>query len=213
MKQKNAQGHVEMIISFVMFAGAIIFIFMVINPISKNKETSSIGDKIQRTLIENISTNIGKVYAIANESGGCYNVSYFISLYGNNFREIQDKDNPAIYTVYFSPIFEKYAPNNQDTCQHDSLTAYANERVIIYEFIKDLKLNYNNDYNSLRKQLKLTDNFLFSVYNIEGMKIEELSVDRNIPSGINVESYELPIRVINQSADIKPYILKINAWE
>jgi hypothetical protein len=214
MKQKNAQGHVEMIISFVMFVGAVMFIFMYINPISKNQETFSISDKIQGVLIENISTSMGKVYVIANESNGCYNISEFILSYGNNFREVQDSQNPRVYVIYFSPLFDHNAPHNLNDCPETNytLTAYSNERVIFYEYIQDLKLNYDNDYNNLKKQLGITNDFLFSVYDLKGTKIEEISVDKNIPSGINVESYELPIRVINRSADINPYILKINAW-
>lgn len=213
MKEKNAQGHVEMIISFVMFAGAIIFIFMYINPLSRNQETFSISDRIQKTLIENISTNIGKVYAIANETNGCYSVKDFILSYKDNFREVQDKNNLRLYTIYFSPVFTPNAPHNNENCQNYSLTAYSNERVIFYEYIKDLKLSYNSNYTDIKKQLRITNDFSFSIYDIDKNKIDEISVNKSIPFGVNVESYELPIRVINQSAGVTLYILKINAWD
>lgn len=214
MKEKNAQGHVEMIISFVMFAGAIIFIFMFINPIARNQETFTISDRIQRILVENMSTSIGKVYVVTNQSNGCYNISEFIPSYGNNFREVQDKTNLKVYTIYFSPLFNHNAPHNLIDCPQSNytLTAYSNERVIFYQYIKTLKLNYNN-YSEIKNQLRMTNDFSFSVYNLQGTKIEEISVNKSIPFGINVESYELPIRVINESADVTPYMLRINAWD
>ncbi|MFA5258984.1 MAG: hypothetical protein WC979_08270 [Candidatus Pacearchaeota archaeon] len=213
MKQKKAQGHVEVIISFAMFAGAMIFIFMFINPISRNEESFSISNKVQQALIENISSSIGKVYAVSNESGGCYSVKDYILSYGDNFREIQDSENPRVYVIYFSPLFEKNAPHNSDDCKTHNLTTFSVERVVFYEYIENLKSNYNDQYGSLKTQLGLTNDFSFSVYDLEEVKIEELSVNKSLPMGINIESYELPIRVINKYAEIKSYIIKINAWE
>jgi len=213
MKQKNAQGHVEVIISFAMFAGAIIFIFMFINPIARNEESFSISNKVQQALVENISSSIGKVYAISNQPNGCYSIRDYVSSYGDNFREIQDIQNPRIYIIYFSPIFEKSSPHNNYNCTSYNLTTFSTERVVFYEYIESLKSNYNDRYGDLKTQLGLTNDFSFSVYTLEGIKLEELSVNRSLPVGINIESYELPIRVINKYAEIKSYIIKINAWE
>ena len=82
---------------------------------------------------------------------------------------------------------------------------------VIYDKIIDLKNAYTV-YDNLKKSLGITNDFLFKTKDLVGTEIEELSVNRNIPQGINVESREIPIRVINNSGQIQELILNIRVW-
>jgi len=210
MKSKHAQSHVEIILSFVIFIGFLLFVFMFMNPFAKT-EPVYIMDNIQKAIIDEISSEIGKLSAITNGSS-CYSIPAYLTIeYGNNFKEVPE-DNKK-YVIYFSDIFEK---EGIISCSDDplnyTLATYSQEEIVVYGKIIDLKTDYENDYNNLKKSLGMTNDFLFKTKNMVGEEITELSVDRKIPKGINVEAREIPIRVINSDGDILELILNIKAW-
>jgi len=131
-----------------------------------------------------------------------------INEYGSNFTEVQE--NEKKYVIYFSnEIFS----GGKKTCGNNlnyTLGTYSKEKIAVYEKIKDLNNNYDLNYSGLKSRLGITNDFLFSVNDLIGN--EKIGVDKKIPSGIDVEAREIPIRVINSSGQIQELILKIRAW-
>lgn len=212
VNSKRSQSHVEMIISFVIFIGFLLFIFIFLNPFARTKEPDYIMDNAQKAIINNMTENIGKLSIILNDSGTCYNFSE--SDYDGNYFEVNDGRK---YTIYFSDIFANYETKKEDDCGKGNYTwgVYSREDMVVYEKIQKLKENYeksNEDYNNLKKSLRITNDFLFKTRDFAGNGIDALSLNKNIPEGINVVSRELPIRVINNSGHIQELVLNIRVW-
>ena len=95
-----------------------------------------------------------------------------------------------------------------------TLGIYSKEKIIINNSINLLKTNYESDYDDLKLSLGITNDFLFEIRDLLGNKIPELSVDyaEKIPTGINIEVREIPIRVININGQIQELVLYIKAW-
>lgn len=207
-KETKAQSHVEMMLSFVIFIGALIFIFIFLNPFAKTGEKVSIIDDIQKIVVKNMSSEIGKL-SVIGDSGI---VDYAFPLeYGNNFVEVQETfSNPIKCQLYFSDVFGA----GTQTCQFTSyaLGVYSKEEIIVWDKIISLKQNYETDYNGLKSLLDISDDFSFSFKNIGGGEIGVLSVSKDPPVGVNVESKDFPVRVIDSLGNINELILNIRVW-
>lgn len=214
---KKSQAHVEMIISFVLFIGAIVFIFIFLNPVAQPKLTTSMMNEIKKTVIQNMSSNIGKLSIVTNETGvgECYNFNP--ADYSNdNYLEIQD--DPIYlrkYTIIFSDIFDtSYAPKKNNDCDPENYTigTYTEESIINYDKISETKVSYESDYNSLKKSSGINYDFSFNFRNLNRVEISELSVSKNIPLGTERDSKDILVRVIDDSGNIQELILNIRAW-
>ena len=208
MKNKKAQSHVEMMLSFVIFVGALIFIFIFLNPFAKTADKISVIDDIQKVLIKDIGSEIGKL-SVIGDSGT--NPPTIPSGYGNNFIEVQETfSNPIKCNLYFSNDFGVGTQN----CQFNSyiLGVYSKEEMIVWGKITILKTNYDADYSGLKSSLGISEDFSFSFKNIGGGEVGALSVSKNPPVGVNVESKDFPVRVINSLGNINELILNIKVW-
>ena len=227
-KSKRSQGHVEVILSMTLFVGFLIFMFIFLNPTFRTKQELPIKD-VQDKIIENISSRIGKLSVIVNKTDeadkDCYSLKNFSKdvndKYDNNFIEIHDSGNSRRYTIYYGEmnlfdtnLIGKISCINTEKPKNEwnfSLGNYVEENMIVHQKIKELRDEYENNYNDLKESLNIGD-FSFKVKNLDGDFIAELGVDKKIPENINVASKDIPIRVINSQGDIKEFILNIKTW-
>jgi hypothetical protein len=212
IKNTRGQGHVEMILSFVLFVGALIVLFIFINPFAKTEEVSVI-EGIQERIIDEISLEIGRLSAIVeNEAIDCYSLSGLS--YGANYIEKQDSNNLRKYDIYFS---DNFGPGSISCAglagTSYSLGTYSIEKMIGYNKTEDLVTDYNEDYEVLKQELGITSEFVFSFTNLLGVVDSDLAVSKQPPTGVNVEAKEFPVRVIDNNADIQELILNIRAWD
>lgn len=209
---KNAQGHVEMIISFLLFVGVIILLFIFLNPISQPESDTLTIDNVKETLIKNMSSDIGKLSIITNETGinECYN---FNSVdYPEKYIEVAEA--PRKYTILFSDTFSSSnAPRKYQLCNSGGyiLGSYSEEKIIVYDRVISIRDSYNSGYSLLKKSLGISNDFSFSFRNFNGSEISNLSVSKNFPSGER-KSEDIPVRIINSSGNIQELILNIMAW-
>ena len=208
-KNKLAQGHIEMMLSFTIFVGFLLFVFIFMNPFAQAK-SNQIMSYIQQSVINEITGEVGKLSIIVNSTNDCYD-DFDVSIYGDNFIEVSDT-NPRKYTIYYNNIF---GVGGTPSCSANpgrnySIGTYSKERIVIYEKIQELRTNYTNNYEGLKTSLGILNEFAFELKRMDGGV--ELSVDRAVPAGIDAESANIPIRVINSQGIIKEYILNIRAW-
>lgn len=210
-KSKLSQGHVEIILSFALFVGALIFLFLIINPFAEIKEVSIMGN-IKKNIIDEVSLEIGKLSIITNQVGSCYNFNR--GDYPGNYQEFDEGDRK--YNIYFGEIFSDYAPIKEGGCSANnySLGIYSKEKIIVYSKIQDFVSIYNSDtdYENLKLSWGIVNDFSFKFKDFENKVISELSVSRNIPEGLNVNAVEFPVRVINDQGKILELILNIRGW-
>lgn len=208
IKSKRSQGHIEVMLSFVIFVGFLLFVFMFLNPFAKTKSNQVIKN-IQESVINEISDEIGKLSIIVNKTTDCYDNSKVL-IYGDKF--IEKSEVPRKYTIYYNNIF---GTGGIPSCSAElgrnySIGTYSKEKIVIYEKVQELKSNYTENYEDLKTSLGILNEFIFELKKIDGGV--EIGVNKNIPAGIEVESVNIPIRVINSKANISEYILNIRTW-
>jgi hypothetical protein len=214
-----------MIISMTLFIGALIFIFVFINPFSsKNQEKVSYIKNIESNLLKNLTTSVGQLSVIidpVSNPDGCYdfNENDYPKV---NYIEIKDPINTKRVFIYFSDIFEsKNAPNKgksgkgKSGCKKNdgyNLSSFSQDNYVVYERIKSLADGYKVDYIGLGKSLGITRDFSFSVKKLDGNLITGLSVDKKSPEWIEKESEDIPLIVINKNAQIQELVLNLKVW-
>jgi hypothetical protein len=224
-KTKKAQMHVEIILSFTLFIGAILMIFIFINPLSRTQQQTLNTNIIQQNIIKEISESVGVVSVITTEidpntglpnTRNCYNLpSEYSILYGNSYLEVPDPAHPRKYTLYFSDELNNHHPNNQIDCPIDTFLfgAHTEEKIVIYNKISEIINNYDADYFQLKETLNINHDFKFQFKETGTGDILEPRKHKSIPQGINVIAKEIPIITIKDTGVVQEVILNIQAWQ
>jgi len=219
--RKKAQGHVEIVLSMVLFIGFLFFVFFYLNPAFRAKPDLPIGD-IQQTVINEISADIGKLSVIVaakeldEEDSNCYYLSNeIIEKYGNDWMEIPTPGQPRSYTIYYGNFF---ANKRQTICSTEkeradwdfTLGVYTEESIVRVQKIRDLVTEYNENYKNLKERLDVRD-FSFVVKNLDGQPFLPEAKER-IPANVDILVKDIPIRVINNQGQFSELILSIKTW-
>lgn len=209
-KPNRSQAHVEMILSFTIFMGVLIIIFVFLNPLSKTQEKNNDVEPAFKNFLNEISVNAGKLSVIVNSNDDCYNRP---SQFGEKFIEVQDSLNSKKYVIYFSDYFEIGSISCSSRAKRNyTLGVYSEESLIIYEKIAELKAEYESDYDSLKQSLGIINDFSWNFKNLDGNEISQLSVSKEIPSGLNVQTKEISVIVMDKTGRFYEYVLNFKVW-
>lgn len=212
LNQKLSQGHVEIIISFTLFIGFLILIFILINPFSQKTSTeSSAIDNLEAIILKNISSNVAKLTIITKYDDQCYNLS--VTSYPGKFIEV--KENKRLYSLYFHDrIQTTYSPNNNIYCKPENYSygSYSHEKIIVYEKAQELTNAYNKNYEDLKKSLGVSPDFVFKFRDEIGTEVSEISVSKKMPSFTQRTSKEYPVIIIDKNALVKELNFNLLTW-
>ncbi len=221
LSNKKGQGHVEFIAATILFIGIIIFIILFLNPFVKSEEKVSIADDIKKIIIENISEEVGILSAIVNNpNADCFDLSgiNLIDNYGTDhyIDSNVNTGNLRKYNIYFSEIFPVGNPScSANLDRNFQLGIYSKKRMIIYSKVLNLVNLYNQSktsYSSLKTLLDMKGDFSFNFRYLNRTNIDELSVDKKSPVGINRESKDYHVQVLDNTGKVEELILNIRTW-
>ncbi|MBT4136233.1 hypothetical protein HOD75_02055 [archaeon] len=212
-KSIKAQGHVEIIISLILFVGVILFFLTVMNPFAKPKQSFALIGDVEDKIINEINYKFGRSSVIVGELSliKCYDIDFPVG------KRVYEVAKGRKYDLYFSDdvdnVMINKVPNNVPGCgEVYKQGIYFEEDIIVYEKIENLKTTYETDYSLLKNNLGVISDFSFSLMDLNRNLIVGLSVDKEPPVGVNVESKELPIIVIDANGGISELIINIRAW-
>lgn len=221
MRNKRGQGHVEFLISFVLFTSAIFLLFYFINPLKNSQPDVKIQENAKEMIINNISDEIGELIIVVNkEVNPLENPCYKLDLddYENQkFTEIDEtpatENNKNIYHLYFSKYSNDIHPSYDSGCGEDfSIGVYSKENYVIAQKILELKVDYENNYNELKKSLGLKNDFAFSFKYLDGAVESRYGAEKFSSKNVEKYSTEFPIRVIDETGKISQMIINIKLW-
>ena len=150
------------------------------------------------------------ISVIIDSDDDCYNRP---SKLGEKFIEIQDSANLRKYTLYFSDYFGIGGVSCSSRIKRNyTLGVYSKESLIMYEKIADLKSRYESDYNLLKQNLGILNDFSWSFKDLNGNEISLLSVSKEIPSGINVQTKEISMIIMDKSGRFYEFIFNLKIW-
>lgn len=100
----HSQGHVEIILSFVIFIGFLALLFIFFNPISPPRTSSVAIDDVQEKILDYVSIDYdyGSVILKIIPSESCFSVANSIGLAGNEGLIVLDANNTIVNSRYSS---------------------------------------------------------------------------------------------------------------
>jgi len=209
--------HVEIILSFALFVGAVLIIFFFLNPLTDKEPTPININLIESIIIKNISENINMMSVITENNNGCYTVPVgYTNIYGSDFTAFQSNENSRKYTIYFSEsLDDSNHPGYDASCSTPyNFGVLLEEDLVVYDKIIELNLSYNDDYQALKKSLQIKNDFIIQFKYKDRTQINELTpTPIKTPYGIDIIAEEFPIRAIKSNGEIQELIINIRAWE
>ena len=214
---KRSQGHIEMMLSFILFITAILFIFFYINPFSKTADKSNELEQIQNKIMQSISEKAGRL-SVVSYSGNCYNFNE-LEYPSVNYVEFPESSSGGIdkYTIYFSNKFPSKINTHKDNpigCTSYKLGVFSNETIILYDLLKDLATGCNTDagYKDTKKNLGISLDFTLNITDMSRVPLADLNFAKRIPAGVEVQSEEFPIKIVNSNGATVDAIFNIKVW-
>lgn len=234
---KKAVGHVETVLSFVIFIGFLLFLFTIFNPISGSKD-SGVVDSVILKMGEQLTTKVNSMSINLNDSiNNCFSIELIEDLKcvsgeiivkdkdGNMVKadvritgiQIENSGLNKFYTIYCS---KELIGNSISGC--DSITEGNNYTLgIIVERnpwsekkISDFVVSYTDDYNGLRTQIVPQGNdfrfFIWDLNDLDGTALFEAS--RKTSLGTRIDSKTIGIGVLDNKANITQRTLNIQVW-
>lgn len=126
-------------------------------------------------------------------SGNFYNVFYSLEL-----KERELSDTSSCYKVSYELGKEEYR-----------IGLIRSYEVISYSKLVDFKENYNKNYEQLKKELGLEDDFEISILNSPEIIFEPA---KDKPQGVEILARDVSILILKENTDLKNDIMNIQVW-
>lgn len=233
---KRAISHLEVILSFVIFIGFLIFMLAIFNPFSSDNSNRIFLDVLERGILDYSDVDVSLItLSIDIEPevfpNDCFSINY-------NFTNISVRDkNDAIVQAYSetTPIGGKIYINSIDNFFYIYSSPEFEERLFSgtcpvvpsalynlglfrsYKFLANSSLTrliseYRNNYEGLKQKLEvpLTQEFSFVVKEYSGNVLYDAG--RANLGGVKILAREVPVQIVYSDGSFKTAILGIKIW-
>lgn len=180
MGKKGAALHIEMVLSFILFVGFIMFVLLYIKPYNQTPLPDSIVTGVHDLFESYVSTNLTTMFLHSNSSG-CFSINLanidlnsgsvvrnisgqlVPSFLSGNKINIQSSEN--FFRIYLSPDL---TPSSSISCALLPSTNYSigssdKTTLISYLKLQQIRQEYENNYNILKQELNVPDRFDFTI--------------------------------------------------
>ncbi len=209
---KRGIGHVEIIISFVMFSVFVITALYLFNPLDRSNISDASLTYAYKQIVENISTEVDMYTIVVNREAMGESQDYLVV----KIKEIDEDKNVRAESYTGSVLQAKKSPSNEISikieendivilkfsedfspvnfecpqCSHTqefyTIASSRSEKLISEKRAVELKMAYDDNYNLLKKQIGLSprEDFLFNLT----FEDTSIGVHKDIPSRSDVLS-------------------------
>lgn len=237
MKSKKAAiGHVEMILSFILFVSFLLFLFIFLNPVKKSKISEFDLDFAIDKLVENISSELDYVSLsidlaeTSQISANCFSASINIepgdkthvinqlgenvsSVYSNGRISIEEKpDNyKRFYYIYSFPDFQEIPISGcQDLTSGFEIGARREINVLYDNKLSYINYSYFSNYDNLRRNLGIINDFGFIIYDLtKTNKLYDCTRAENSRLSL---SKDKNFQILYSNGSINNVILNVQIW-
>jgi len=234
---RRSQSHVEMIVSFVLFVGFVVFLLLMFNPQKYTPLSYGAINVVQASLMKNLSIDYNYTSVILNEttsgalSGSCFEIDPIDGINGaiavkdmnglltSSKKEsgkiiIEHRNSQRFYGVYSSDFFSESggcsSPVPLTKPQNYSLGILTTKNAVLYENIQELNKSYYSDYTELKKSLGIKNDFSFTIRRNETDILFNTISEQ--PENINILSREIPFLSINKTGDTENLFINLGVW-
>lgn len=222
---KRGQGHIEVIISFALFAGFVTFILLFLRPSTKSVEIGL--NSVENAVKSRIETNVSYFSVkIDRNNRNCfcfdseYDVPEGIVVFnqdkekvnsGKKNGEICIESNEGFFYVYVS---DEFANQGGIACQNQAIPEFGqlrNIKAVSYNKIENFKEDYERNYNELKNSLGIAY-YDFSVKFIDSIGQEIAGMEKSAPLGMPVYSRDNPVQIVYSDGNIKYGVMRVFVW-
>jgi hypothetical protein len=237
---KRGISYIELIISFALFVGFVIMLFVYLNPVRQPNLTEVILNSVQGNFENNVTITLTEIPFKVTDSGCIKNNT--ASLLSTNFGDDYNKEkmfieddfgnlvtfdlledgslvmqtsSAQIYHIFYSNDTEFTAPTSTTCSPTEAMINVSTARsssILSSDRLNKLNDSYYNYYDNLKKQFDVPPlgDFAIKVYNGTNVFFD---MTRNIPKGINVQAREYPISILDESTAkrVKAFV-NIRVW-
>ncbi len=251
-KNKTSQGHIEIILSFVIFIGFLLMIFIFFNPIRQPGTSSAALEEVQKKVIDYISTDFDYTSLIMNNPNSitpsCFSVPNSVKISTTAYPIVLDFNNNVLeskissesikiekssvtgnklYKVYTSNYPPNAVPDKNfndysssavaGTCQpltpaDYSFAAVTRDKLVLREMLSELNKSYMINYEALKIDMGITEDFQFIVYDINKNVLINDSLAKHKIKSSNVFSRDVLLNTINKDGQPGEIILGLRVW-
>lgn len=235
IKGKKGFTHLEIILSFVIFVGFLIFALAIFNPFNMLSSGGKVYlDMAERGLKEQISAEVVfqsiKLSPDVIFTKGCFCFPYELNkviarnVNYNIVKAEKSGDNLCIdgsndfYYLLSSSEFEENGFSVDCDIFHKgdySLGLYRSYSFVSYELLKILNQSAIENYNTLKEKIKLPSNKEFS-FSVRSTNISLKNIFGPIkmpPKGIRVNARDVPLQLVYSNGTIRyDTIMNVQVW-
>jgi len=235
LKNKKAQGHIEMILSFVIFIGFILAIFFLFVPAKHTPIDYAIFDKVQMKILENLSFQYQTASLILNSNfaDSCFAVEDPFNISSNVLVQdlngdikkvkkdggkiyIAHTSNNRYYKLYFSDNFNSPRLSSEECLNLEkanySFGVLSSEQRVLYENLEILNKTYLTDYPKLKQLIGFGNDFDFIIIDKNRNILFNESLSLHKLKKANVLSREFPLAIIDKNASKRDLLFILEVW-
>lgn len=224
--KKGAFGHIEIILSFIIFAGFVLFLFVFLNPLKKATISEQELDIAERSIFNNLKIQLN--YTTINVEtipGGqiCFEFNYITdsNIYVEDISgervpakaeggKIYIQGTGGFYYIYFSSEFGEDSVSN---CYSNPITEIGTKKkleVLYYPYIEEFKLNYEENYEGLKENLGITTDYGFVIYD-SLREIEKINIMKD-KTGREIFSVDKGYQMLYQNGSREYVKVNLQIW-
>jgi len=228
-----------MIVSFVLFVGFAGFLLIMFNPQKYTPVGYGSIDSAQAILMGNLSVEYDYTSVILTQesadslSGKCFKTESITGI--NRTLAVKDMDGTITYSknesdgriiiraldlqrfygVYSADFFSELTPECPEPIQifkpeNYSTGILTTKSAVLYENIEKLNKSYYSDYEGLKKNLGMKNDFSFIIRNETNDILFDTRIEQ--PQNINILSREIPFLSINKTGSTENLFINLGVW-
>jgi hypothetical protein len=238
---KKGINYIELIISFALFVGFVIMLFVYLNPVRQPNLTDVVIDSVQGNFEKNATITLTEI-PFKVTTPGCI-TNNMASLLSTNFGDydkekmfveddfgnlapsfdfvdgvlVMQTSSAQIYHIFYSNDTEftkisKTSCSTSPTPVPIDVSTARSSSTLSFDRLNRLNDSYYNDYEGLKKQFDVPALGDFAI-KIYNETTVFFDMTRNIPKGINVQAREYPISILDEStAKRAKAFVNIRVW-
>jgi len=236
IKNKKGMSHVEIILSFVIFVGFLIFAFSIFNPFKVSDEKEVYLNIVERGIRERTSVEFKFLSLSLDQSlkRECfyfeYNLSNIIvknesydfvealSQNGGNKRKIYINGTGSFFYVFSCEEFDESIFSTQGCKKlkrgNYTLGPLRRYDVTSYSKLKNFTKKYDSNYERLKEEIGLpsSKDFSFSVRETKEPWKIILGVNKTISKQVGILARDVPMQIVYRNGTLKYALLNIEVW-
>ncbi len=228
MKKINKKGsQVSMILSFIIFVVAIIFVYIFVSSvISTGTSQSDILGTIEGNILNYLSAPVWVIRAYdTTNSGGCIQMTLPKTISGGESVAVSSSgtlsssvSGSTLYVeggngfmkTYYSNLIKNENPLSNSSCEALTPESEKEEELIPIENVINLMSNFSSNYNSLKSELSVPTQMNYNLYfiysNGTGLGSDNVNLETNI------YSEDLKFNYLSYKGSIEEGVLRIKVW-